>query len=241
VRTLSETKDPRSILQIFQNSRDSGLKVALEDVRSFAKFFGCNQSQVPEILFGKSSTETKTNEIVRRYKRSLEAGGKAFGTVKRRIGALRSLAKIARGLGFISWTIEITAEPVRRDTRGLSAAAERKIHQLLERSDPRGRRDLAILATIHETDSTRAETALLNLDDYDPDPRSPSIKTREKSAPISVQSKKILDAWVEIRGLRAGPLFTRLDKGQEPTNERLSADELIPVVRDSYEIDDDLG
>jgi integrase len=238
---LSETKDPRYILSIFQKSRSSGLKVALEDIRSFAKFFGCKEGEVPEILFGKIATEAKTNEIVLRYKQQLKENGKAFGTIKRRIGALRSLAKIAKGLGFIAWSIEVRAEPTRRDTRGLSAAAERKIPWLLDRNDPRGRRDLAILATIHELDSTRSETVILDLDNYNPDPRRPSIRSRGNPMPISIQSKKILDAWIEIRGFKVGPLFTRLDKSQEPTNERLSAEDLIPVVRDSYEIDEDLA
>ncbi len=234
--TLTESRDIRSILHVFQKSRGSGFKPAMEDVRSFAKFMCCTEDAVLEMLFGKNATEEKTKETILRYQRLLEENGKAPGTISRRVGAIRTLARIAKGFGFISWTIE--TESLYRNTRGLSASAERKIQILLTRSDPRSRRDLAVLAAIHELDSTRSETAALDLENYDPDPRSPTLKDREKAVAISVQSKKILDAWVEVRGLKAGPLFTKLDKSQEPTNERLSADDLIPVVRDSFESDD---
>ena len=240
MRALSEQKDLRSILQMFQKTRLSGLKSAMEDIRAFAKFFGCEEAAVPEVLFGKGSSEAKANEVVLRYKKALEKNGKATGTVGRRISALRSLAKIAKGLGFISWSIEVTAETVRRDTRGLSASAERKIPWLLTRNDVKSRRDLAVLATIHELNSSRTETSLLDLESYDPDPRSPMLTTHEKVVEISVQSKKILDAWIEVRGLKAGALFTKLDEANEPTGERLTADDLIHVVRDSYDTDDDL-
>ena len=240
MKALSEPKDLRTILQVFQKTRASGLKSAMEDIRAFAKFFGCDEVKVPEVLFGRESTKTKTNEAVLRYRQKLIDDGKAYGTIRRRICAIKSLGKVANDLGFVTWSIDVSPGPAFRDSRGLSASAERKVQWLLTRSDVKSRRDLAILAVIHELNSNRTETSLLDLESYDPDPRSPTLTTPEKRVEISVQSKKILDAWVEVRGLKAGALFTRLDEANEPTGERLTADDLIHVVRDSYDTDDDL-
>jgi hypothetical protein len=238
---LSQSKDLRSLLTALQKSR--GLKTAMGDIRSFAKFCGCAEIAVPEVLFGHASTEEAANTLVLRYKEALEGSGKAPGTIRRRIGALRVLGETARELGFVTWTISVQPGPRFRDRRGLGASSERKVPALLMRDDPRGRRDLAILATIHEISASRLETTLLDLGDYDPNPGDPAIVTkrlgfsRERHG-VSIQSKRILDAWVEIRGLKAGPLFTALDEKGLPSLERLSADDLVPIVRDAYDMDD---
>jgi integrase/recombinase XerC len=47
------------------------------------------------------------NELALRYKADLLARGLAPATINRRLAALRSLVKLARTLGMVSWALEV--------------------------------------------------------------------------------------------------------------------------------------
>src|SRR5919202_3659421 len=71
------------------------------------------------------------NEVALRYKGSMLEEGLAPATVNRRLAALRSLVKLARVLGQVSWQLEV--EGVRsesyRDTRGPGREGVRRLFE----------------------------------------------------------------------------------------------------------------
>jgi integrase/recombinase XerC len=91
-------------------------------------------------------------------------------TINRRLAALRSMVKLARTLGRISWKIEIggVRSEAYRDTRGPGRAAVRELFRKLEiRKDAKGFRDRAIFRLLYDLGLRRGEVITLDLADVD--------------------------------------------------------------------------
>ncbi len=84
----------------------------------------------------------------------------AANTINPRLTALRSLVKLGRTLGVVSWTIEVQsvkADPY-RDTRGPGRAGFRDmLDSLAKRKDRKSMRDRALLRCLFDLGLRRAE------------------------------------------------------------------------------------
>jgi integrase/recombinase XerD len=99
-------------------------------------------------------------------------------------------------------------------------------------ASPAGVRDAAMIALFKIAGLRRAEMAALNLEDYDREQQTLTVRgKRNKTRVIPIEDAGALDALADwlyslfLKGVRqemAGPLFTRITKGGQVTRERLT-------------------
>jgi integrase len=88
-----------------------------------------------------------------------------------------------------------------------------------------GRRDAAIFAILYGCALRRAELAALNLADYDVEAGVLLVRgkaRRQRTVAVVGNVARALDAWLEARGRRSGPLFLRVDRAGCVIPKRLS-------------------
>jgi integrase/recombinase XerC len=148
----------------------------------------------------------------------------APATIARRLAALRSVVKLARTLGHVSWSIDIASPRIEpyRDTRGPGPDGWRKIRETTRAKALLGSdqavRDFAIVSTLRGLGLRRAELVGVDLADVELDPLDPAVwivgkgkvDRERRTMPPSVTES--LRAWIAIRGDWPGPLFVRLDR-----------------------------
>lgn len=188
------------------------------DLADFADYIGA-----PSVAAGLEHFLTlapgEANGVALHYRGALLASGKAPATINRHLAALRSVVKLARVLGRISWGLEVAGVEARsyRDTSGPGAEGVRAlVRTLAARTDAKGRRDLAIVRLLFDMGLRRAEVVSLDVAHFDRMGRRLSVlgkKRRDREAlTIPAPTVAALDAWLAVRGLEPGPLFTNCDR-----------------------------
>jgi integrase/recombinase XerC len=132
-----------------------------------------------------ASSARQANALALGCKVHLTDRGLAPATIARRPAALRSVAKPARSLGQVTWTIEIGSPKAEayRDTRGpgpegwrgMLAAAKKRA------TTPKGKRDLALIRLMHDLGLRRGEVVTLDLADVDLDAGTVAVVGKGKS------------------------------------------------------------
>jgi len=173
------------------------------------------------------------NATALRYRNHLTDRGLAPATVGRRLASLRSITKLARTLGLVSWAIEIKGprNQVLRDTTGPGLAGVRGMLAATTGDSPKARRDRALLRILHDLGLRRAEAASLDLAHLEGD----SIlvlrkgKTQRKPLTLPPETRAALDEWITVRGYEPGPLFLSLDNRSR--GHRLTVDGIHFIVK----------
>jgi integrase/recombinase XerC len=204
----------------------------LEDFRGFIGAADVNATAV--FLLGRGHGEA--NALGLSYKASMTDRGLSAATVNRRLAALRSLVKLGRVLGAVSWTLDVAnakAQPY-RDTRGPGRDGFRSLlAQLDGRTDRKACRDRAILRLLYERGLRRAEVVSLDLEHVDLNVGTVAVlgKGRTAREPLTIAEPTVvaLRAWLEVRRDLPGPLFPNLDRGHH--GERLTGAGLYSMVR----------
>jgi integrase/recombinase XerC len=177
------------------------------------------------------------NALVLRYRADLLARGLQPATVNRRLAALRSLVKLARLIGLVTWEVEVPnvlSEPY-RDTRGPGKGGVRRLLDALGEEDtPIVRRDRAIVRLLYDLGLRRGE--VVGLDDDDVNLTDGIVfvrgKGRREKVPLTLPgpTRAALLAWRDVRGDEPGPFFTNFDRARKGEG-RLSADHVYRIVR----------
>lgn len=217
------------------------------DFEAFAEFLGVDSvgSALRQLM---EQNAHAGNALVLAYRTHLRKSAPRTGgrkryspaTINRRLSALRAILKLGRIMGLATWQIEIEGERPEdvRDTRGpgeegyaaIVAALERRIaDSSAERGESVAVRNLAIVRLLHDAGLRRAEPLSA---DYPEDLDLPGgrlrvkrKKRREKSwAPISEACVRDIEAWMQCRGTKRGPLFTSFQNGT--SGQRLTAKSL---------------
>lgn len=177
------------------------------------------------------------NELALRYKADLMGRGLAANTINRRLASLRSLVKLGRTLGLISWTLEVKNAKAEsyRDTRGPGRTGVRSLVDLVvARKDAKGARDVAILRCLYDLGLRRAEAVRLDLEDLDLAGGTVAIlgkgRTQKVKLTLPAETKAVLAAWLDTRGPTPGPLFVNFDRAKKGVG-RLTGAGLYAVVR----------
>lgn len=212
------------------------------DLEDFAAFDGASSStEAAERLV--SLPHGEANAIALGYRSSLIERKLSPATINRRLAALRSLVKLGRTLGLVAWTLEVESVKSEkyRDTRGPSDELVTKLIQALRtRIDAKGRRDEAIIRCLYDLALRRGEVASLDLEHLDLVGGTVAIlgkgRTQRETLTLPASTKTALEAWLQVRGNEAGPLFVALDRSSH--GGRLTGDGVWHVVS---ELGADLG
>lgn len=209
----------RSLVKMFLSGRKPTTLAAYRaDVDDFAKFLGAaNPDDAARRLL--EAGHGNANALALAYRSRLLERGLSPATVNRRLAAIRSLVKLARTLGVVSFDLEV--EGVKstsfRDTRGPGLEGVRQIlAELVRRTDPKSFRDLALVRMMFDLGLRRAEVVGLDLEHLDLVSGVVEIlgKGRSQRERLTLPSATIaaLSDWVAVRGTDAGPLFSSLDR-----------------------------
>lgn len=225
------------LIYSFLNGRnESTIRAYGRDLDCFRAFTKTTDlDEAAQLLF--SHGHGPANALALAYKAYLIEQGLQATTINRRLAALRSLAKMARTLGFIPWTLEVQnvkgATPY-RDTRGPGRSAVQRLFDTNgNRLRPKALRDQAAIRLLYDLGLRRAEVVSLDLADVDLGTSKLSVlgKGRSQKHLLSLPepTKAALTAWLEVRGPEAGPLFTNFDRASK--GRRLTGTSLYRIVR----------
>lgn len=204
----------------------------LDDFREFthvADLPSCIRS-----FFGLSAGDA--NALVLSYRNHLFEQDLATSTINRRLAAIRSLVKLGRTFGAVSWEIEISnlkSDGPYRDTRGPGEAFQDMLAQVEGRRRPKLIRDYAILRLLHDLALRASEISRLDLEDVNLSGNTVAVlgkgRTQKTFLTIPAQTKDALEKWIEARGTQPGPLFTNFDRARK--GHRLTRVGLYQMVR----------
>jgi integrase/recombinase XerC len=182
------------------------------------------------------------NRVVMNYKAYLIESKLSSSTINRRLAALRSMVKVGRMIGVITWSLDVEnvrSEP-RCDMRGPGLADLQLINRAAAAmgNGKRAQRDRAILAVLFDLGLRRAELCRLDLDDVETNanglPAAVMVlgKGHREKVRLTVPEAtgQALAAWIEVRGNDPGPLFQRCDGHRVDPDARLSGEAVRQVV-----------
>lgn len=211
------------------------------DLRAFADHVGCPLDEALTKLI--NTPTTIAQDVVLGYQAALAEAGLANATINRRISALRSVLKLARAAGLTTLRLEavetLDVEVGSRDVRGPGIAVIKKILEVCDADQtPRGVRDGRILRWFVGTGLRRSELRQLTLADLRQTSdgwvvwvRAKGVKGRDKKRPVTIESWLVddLQAWLAVRGDKAGAIFTSLHRAH--TGAMLNAAGLNQILR----------
>ena len=176
------------------------------------------------------------NALVLAYRANLGDRQLAPATVNRRLAALRSLVKLARVIGLVSWALEVPglAAQAYRDTRGPGLRGVRRLlRATAARRDAKGLRDHAIVRLLFDLGLRRAEVAALELGDMDLEQATLAVlgkgRTAKERLSLPEPTQQALRGWLGARGTEAGPLFRNCDRAKK--GGRLTSTSVYRMVR----------
>ncbi len=228
-----------NLIQSFLSGRNQktidAYRQDLEDFKQFLKASTVDEAAKTLLSCGHG----QANALALAYKTNLIDRGLQSATVNRRLAPLRSLVKLARTLGMITFTLEIRnmKNQVYRDTKGPGKAGYKAIldKARLGRKEPKAIRDQAILHLLYDLGLRRGEVVSLDLADLNLETGTLAVigkgKTQKISLTLPTETKAALYSWLQIRGGDPGPLFTNLDPAKKGNN-RLSGNGLYRIIRD---------
>jgi integrase/recombinase XerC len=209
------------------------------DLRDFARFAGVvdSRSAVATLL---ALGQGQANAMVLMYRSHMTERGLATATVCRRLAAVRSVVKLARTMGVVSWSLDVESPKVQayRDTAGPGDVGWLKLLAVAEaaaEATELGIRDRAILRLLRGLGLRRSELVALDLVDVELGMARLWIlgKGRTQKEPLTIPARAVvaLAAWLEVRGLSPGPLFWRLDRAAGDGGQRLTDKSVYLLVR----------
>jgi integrase/recombinase XerC len=159
------------------------------------------------------------NGVVYDFKNWMIDSGYSSNTINRRLASIRSLIKLAKLLGIITFEIQVQNLKVQilRDTRGPQNPDVQKILKYLAVSDrPKNARDTAIIRLLHDLALRATELVSLDVCDFDEDRKTISVMgkgMREKTLlELPGPTFTALKRWISYRGKLDGHLFPNFDR-----------------------------
>lgn len=212
------------------------LKAYSADIQAFADYLhtsDTNEAARTLLLFGPA----RGNSLTLDYRNHMKESGLSHATINRRLSTLRSLTKLARMRGLINWTLEV--ENLRahayRDTKGPRESGFQQLHShIVQRTDPKGIRDTAILLLLHDLGLRRGEVCALDLTDVDLTNSTIWIlgkgDSQKQRLTLPSRTTNALHSWIDSRGNHAGPLFINLHRSNTIAGSRLTPTSLYRII-----------
>ena len=161
-------------------------------------------------------------------------------TVNRRMAALRSITRLARDLGKITWRLRIAdlkTTPNRKTAGPGVAAIERMMQAAHLEGGAQGPRDLAIIWLLYGLGLRRAEVANIDREHVHLGEEVPWIDILAKGGneyePMTImgQVKAAIAGWNTYRGDHPGPLFTTMSPAVADKDRRITTKGISDIVK----------
>lgn len=169
VTDLVSVVDADRLVVAFGERTDGHTRQAYaRDLEDFARAIEARSiEQAAVALVGFSAGHA--NALALHYRATLIERQLSAATINRRLAALRSLVKLARTLGVITWTLEVAGvRGVRADRRGPSREnIGAMLRELRGREGPKAARDLAIVRLAFDLRMRRFQIVALSLEDFE--------------------------------------------------------------------------
>lgn len=233
---LAPTDAHRLVEDFLGGRRKTTLDAYRRDLANFCSFLEVDSpEEAAGALLWRSHGEA--NALALRYRNHMVERGLSAATVNRRLAALRSLVKLARTLGMISWKLEVEgleAVPY-RDTRGPGREGVRRMLDALDtRLDAKARRDRAAVRLLYDLALRRGEVVAMDLEDVDLEDGTVAVlgkgRTAKETVTLPPKTKAALEDWLQARGSESGAVFTNFDRAQK--GRRLTGRSLHRIVRE---------
>jgi integrase/recombinase XerC len=248
---LLDTTGPDDLLARFLNRRKpSTVEAYRKDLAYFAGWLGlplreavarllaCDQGQANRLLDHYAGHLRSTPPAPRS---GSSAPRLSPATANRRLAAIRSLVKMARLHGLLTWTVDVEGERVEayRETRGPGRPAVRRMLDRLDEAEggrrPKAARDRAQLRLLWDLGLRRGELVELDLAHLDLEGGRLSLlgKGRNERAWLDLPDETLeaLELWLVHRGEAPGPLFCAVAKGGRVKLNRLSGTDVYRQLR----------
>lgn len=186
------------------------LRAYRQALTHFAAWRGLDDRAAAADLVGSGAGHA--NATVLAYAGSMRDAGLSSATISQRLAAIRSLVKVARIVGAVSWELEVQAPRVvaYRDTRG--PGRDGVARMLSTTTDAR---DRAILRCLFDLALRRGEVASLDLAHVELDAARLWVMGKGRSERVALTlpapTAAALRVWIAERGDTAGPLFLNRD------------------------------
>jgi integrase/recombinase XerC len=225
------------LVEAFLSGRNERtIRAYSQDLEDFRSFTGASDmDSAARWLLSRGHGEA--NALALSYRTHLLDRALQPATVNRRLAALRSLVKLARTLGIVTFGLEIqnVKAEAYRDTRGPGLAGVRAMVRRLEgRNDDKGKRDLAILRLLYDLGLRRGEVVALDQEDVDLEGARLWVlgkgRSQKEALALPEETQRALECWREVRGDEPGPLFISFDRAAKSMR-RLQGNGLWRVVK----------
>ncbi|NQU22784.1 MAG: tyrosine-type recombinase/integrase [Candidatus Nealsonbacteria bacterium] len=232
---IPETITRELVATFLAGCKASTLATYRQSLGDFARFVNAARAEdAARILLGRAHGDA--NHLALLYRADLVQRDLAASTVNGRLAAVRSLVKLGRTLGLVSWTLDVANVKARayRDTRGPGRDGVRAVMESAgSRGDAKGVRDLAILKLLHDLGLRRAEVVGLDVEHVDLDARLILVQGKgqndRESCTLPEPTAAALKAWLDARGVDPGPLFVNFDRAGKGS--RLSGRSVHRIVK----------
>lgn len=235
---LKQSVRTQDLVATFLSSKSEVTKSAYRiDLNHFQDFLKANTelSSIQELL---SISTGELNFIILKYRDFLSQESELSpATVNRRLGAIRSLFKLARMIGITVSKVEISniKSESYRDTKGPGLPAfKRMLGIALNQTPIKAARDHAILRLLFDLALRASEVVNLDLEHMEFDQSRISIKGKGRSQreylTLTKTSIDALKKWIEVRGPQPGPLFFNFSRNPNHKS-RLSRTGLFKIIR----------
>lgn len=227
----------------YENKAEHTIRSYQHDLEDFALFLSRALAITPRLsptdalakLCRQSSPSA--HEIVLGFRHYLEGAHLSAASINRHLATLRSVTKLGRMLGLMSWYLEVPGVKGerRRQTAGPSVEDIQRMLAATSGDTEAQTRDYAIVVVFYCLGLRVSELCGLNLQDTDLDKGSTWIKgkgRRERElVPLPSQAVQAIQRYLTHRGTQAGPLFlTRGLRGKRQDG-RLEPRSVLRIVR----------
>lgn len=231
-----DTPASSRLVEVFLAGRSPRtLEAYRQDLAAFQAFLGAaTLDEAARVLLARGPGAA--NELVLSYRADLMAKGLAPATTNRRLAAVRSLVKLARMTGLVTFELEVPGVKSQsyRDTRGPGRAGFRLLlDELDSRLDSKARRDRAAVRLLYDLALRRGEVVSLDVAHVDLEAGKLAIlgkgRTERELVTLPEPTKAAVREWLAARGTKPGPLFVNFDRAAKGC--RLTGRSLHRIVR----------
>lgn len=232
---------PAEVLAAFLARRSERTRRAYgADLRAFACHLGqVDPAETLRYLAGLQGCAA--NAAVLAWRQAMVEAHLAPATINRRLSTIRSLTRMLRTVGLVSWTLEVEGERggLIRDTRGPEVRAVEALIKVAkgQKNRDKAKRDVALIRLLFDLALRRQEVVSLDLEHADLAGGTISVLGKGQAGrsgfTLPPETREALATWIETRGSQPGPMFTSLDRarGSRTGDVRLTGEGLRVLLR----------